>query len=310
MNFLDYAAAKYHEGNPVITDDEFNKLAKLHNYEPLGTPVDLSKAIPHEYQMYSLDKCYVGEPIIELPSKDIIESIKLDGAAVSAYYINGNLVKGLTRGNGKAGFDITDKLEYLLPKNTNFTGQVTGEVLAPKSIPNSRNYASGSLNLNNLEEFKTRELTFAAYDYVPNSFTTYRETLEFLSIAGFKTILDNCWEDFPSDGIVFRVNNNELYNKLGFTSKHPRGAFALKEVSEGVITTLKEVIWQVGRTGVVSPVAIVDPVKVGDATVTRATLHNFKYIKDLELTIGCKVEIIRSGEIIPRIVRKVNDNNI
>lgn len=309
MNFLDYAAARYHEGRPVITDDEFNKLAKLHNYEPLGTPVDITRAIEHDFRMYSLDKCYVGEPMIKLPTTDIVGTVKLDGAAVSALYINGKVRKGLTRGNGKAGFDITDKLAHLLPSTDIEYGQVTGEILAPKRITNSRNYASGSLNLNDLEEFKTRELIFVAYDFVPNTFDTYKETLEYLKSQGFNTILDS-WEEYPTDGTVFRVNSNELYQNLGFTDKHPKGAFALKEISEGVITTLKDVIWQVGRTGVVSPVAIVEPVKVGDATVTRATLHNFKYITDLELSIGCKVEIIRSGEIIPRIIRKVDDNSI
>ena len=74
----------------------------------------------------------------------------------------------------------------------------------------------------------------------------------------------------------------------------------------GVETTLLDVVWQLGKSGVVSPVAILDPVVVGDATVSRATLHNIEYIRDLDLEIGCKVEVIRSGEIIPRIVRRLD----
>ncbi|MBT5638227.1 MAG: DNA ligase, partial [Candidatus Peribacter sp.] len=88
-------------------------------------------------------------------------------------------------------------------------------------------------------------------------------------------------------------------------SKHPRGAFALKEQAEGVETTLIDVVWQLGKSGVVSPVAILDPIEIGGATVSRATLHNIEYIRDLNLEIGCRVSVIRSGEIIPRIIGRV-----
>ena len=100
-----------------------------------------------------------------------------------------------------------------------------------------------------------------------------------------------------------RLLSNDL--QLGHTSKHPRGAFALKEQAQGVATTLIDVVWQLGKSGVVSPVAILDPIDIGGATVSRATLHNIEYIRDLNLEIGCRVEVIRSGEIIPRIVRRI-----
>ena len=89
---------------------------------------------------------------------------------------------------------------------------------------------------------------------------------------------------------------------MGYTSHHPRGAYALKEQQEIQQTILKDVIWQVGKSGQVSPVAILEPVEIGGAIVRRATLHNIAYIEDLGLEIGCGVEVIRSGEIIPRIV--------
>jgi DNA ligase (NAD+) len=113
-------------------------------------------------------------------------------------------------------------------------------------------------------------------------------------------------DDYPTDGIVFRLKSNVKFDELGHTSKHPRGAFALKEQAAGVITTLEDVKWQVGKSGVVSPVAILTPVMIGDATVGRATLHNIQYIRDLNLEIGCQVEVIRSGEIIPRVVRRID----
>jgi DNA ligase (NAD+) len=96
-----------------------------------------------------------------------------------------------------------------------------------------------------------------------------------------------------------------LYLEAGFTSKHPRAAYALKPKPEAKVTKLLDVVWQVGRSGVVSPVAILEPVTIGEATISRATLHNMEYINLLNLELGCDVEVIRSGEIIPRIVRRV-----
>ena len=119
---------------------------------------------------------------------------------------------------------------------------------------------------------------------------------------GFNTVLQSDWAQFPHDGTVWRLNENENFRRLGYTSHHPRGAFALKEQKKGVTTTLLDVEWQVGKSGVVSPVAILEPCVIGEATVSRATLHNKSYIEELGLYIGCEVEVIRSGEIIPRIV--------
>ena len=93
---------------------------------------------------------------------------------------------------------------------------------------------------------------------------------------------------------------------MGYTAHHPKGAFALKEKQQGVITKLLDVIWQTGKSGIVSPVAILEPVIIGEATISRATLHNISYIRELGLEIGCQVEVIRSGEIIPRIVKRIN----
>ena len=319
-NFLAYAAAKYYAGEPIITDAEFDRLAKQYNFEDVGAPVDLSRAVPHAHRMYSLKKCFVGEPLIQLPG-EVIETPKLDGAAVSLLYINGKLALALTRGDGKAGQDITDKMSTLVPITAGGFGmtQVTGEVLAKKSIPNARNYAAGALNLKSLEEFKTRELVFIAYGVTPSIHELWTQDMWRLQERdGFSTVLSMTTgikvalnlDEYPQDGRVFRVNDNALFEELGFTDKHPRGAFALKEIQEGVVTTLEKVEWQVGRSGVVAPVAILKPVKVGDATVQRATLHNMKYINELGLELGCQVEIIRSGEIIPRVVRRIDNADI
>jgi NAD-dependent DNA ligase len=308
-NFLDYASSCYYAGQPIITDDEFDRLAEEHNYEYVGASV--RDGVSHTYPMYSLKKSYVGEKQIEL-NGETVETPKLDGAAVSLLYVGGKFVLGLTRGDGQRGQDVTKNLRHLVPNQLNHPNdfnkviQITGEVVAPKSIANARNYAAGALSLQDETEFKSRELYFVAYSYEPTNCKTYTQSLGLLYESGFTTVRDSEFANFPQDGKVIRLNNNEAFINAGYTSNHPKGAYALKERGEGVKTTLLDVIWQVGRSGVVSPVAILKPVVVGGATVARATLHNYKYIMELGLELGCEVEIIRAGEIIPRVVKRVD----
>lgn len=302
--FLDKASKAYYSGSPIISDEEFDSLAEMSGYSVLGASFDNTE--PHLHKMYSLQKVQYGEeePILIDP----VKTPKLDGAAISLLYVPSNnklvLYKILTRGNGVRGLNITDKLRHLVPDSINGATpmQINAEVVAPSSIPNARNYASGALNLKDIAEIKTRDLHVFAYEALSYG-STYRENLEFLS-ANFNTVLDNT-EIFPKDGYVVRENSYKLYLEAGFTSKHPRAAYALKPKPEAQITKLLDVVWQVGRTGVVSPVAILEPVTIGEATISRATLHNMEYINLLNLELGCDVEVIRSGEIIPRIVRRV-----
>ena len=302
--FLDKACTMYYEGYPILSDDEFDMLADKHQYNAVGYKV--TDAVPHTYRMYSLKKCFdlTDAP---LSIEDCIETPKLDGAAVSLLYVEGLLQLALTRGDGIQGRDITDKMRLLVPEEISITNlvQITGEVVAPSSVPNARNFASGSLGLNDLEEFATRPLAFVAYGQERVVNRNYDATLEGLERIGFNTALSFDCTDYPTDGIVYRLRDNFEFEKMGHTSNHPRGAFALKEQKMGEITTLIDVVWQLGKSGVVSPVGILDPIEIGGATVSRATLHNIEYIRDLDLEIGCRVEVIRSGEIIPRIVRRV-----
>ena len=303
--FLDKACTMYYEGYPILSDDEFDMLADKHQYNAVGYKV--TDAVPHTYRMYSLKKCFdlTDAP---LSIEDCIETPKLDGAAVSLLYVEGLLQLALTRGDGIQGRDITDKMRLLVPEEISITNlvQITGEVVAPSSVPNARNFASGSLGLNDLEEFATRPLAFVAYGQERVVNRNYDATLEGLERIGFNTALSFDCTDYPTDGIVYRLRDNFEFEKMGHTSNHPRGAFALKEQKMGEITTLIDVVWQLGKSGVVSPVGILDPIEIGGATVSRATLHNIEYIRDLDLEIGCRIEVIRSGEIIPRIVRRIN----
>ena len=306
-DFLDQACIDYYEGRPQLTDEEFDLLAEKHQYNKVGYQV--TDAVPHTYRMYSLKKCFDLEDA-PLAIEECIETPKLDGAAVSLLYVAGFLQLALTRGDGIQGRDITDKMRLLVPDQISMTAmvQITGEVVAPSSIPNARNYAAGSLNLKDHDEFfeRSKELWFVAYGQEKVVNRNYDATLEGLERMGFNTALSFDCTDYPTDGIVYRLRDNFKFEELGHTSNHPRGAFALKEQKQGVETTLVDVVWQLGKSGVVSPVGVLDPIEIGGATVSRATLHNIEYIRDLDLEIGCRVEVIRSGEIIPRIVRRIN----
>jgi DNA ligase (NAD+) len=301
--FLDKVSIAYYAGTPFISDEEFDSLAAQHNYTQLGSPEQAK--YKHIYKLYSLQKYYPGE---EPPQyRNSITTPKLDGAAIAITYVAGVLIRIATRGDGIVGHDITEKLRHLVPQSfitPNPIVQIVAEVVAPRSIPNARNYAAGALNLKDIAEIKTRDLHIFAYDVRGIDLPEYTDTLEWLVNTGFNTV-SQAGPEFPTDGVVVRENSNKLFQEAGYTAKHPRGAYALKVNPDTVVTTLLDVEWQLGRTGVVSPVAILEPVLVGDATVSRATLHNIDYINALDLEIGCKVEVVRAGEIIPRIIRRV-----
>lgn len=311
--FLNTASRAYYAGSPIISDEQFDALADIANYQTVGAGVSGPKG-KHYNPMYSLQKFYEDEgmkrPLTDV--KDVSPSIKLDGAAISLLYIDGTLVQALTRGDGVEGQDITDKIlssNSLVVKNVPVEGilQVTGEVVAPKHIENARNYAAGALNLKNDDEFNTRALSFFAYGCYPYLTATYDGDMRALSKLGFATIKELDLEKvYPSDGMVYRVNDNDLFEKMGYTSKHPQGAYALKVRGAHVETTLLDVEWQVSRLGKVTPVAVLDPVYVGDALVSRASLSNVGFIEALDLKMGDRVAVIRGGEVIPYITHKID----
>ena len=322
-HLLQQASEAYYKGKPIMPDYQFDELSEVCNWREIGYKGNEDR-IKHKYKIYSLQKFFKGDDKADyyfetFMEDEIVETPKLDGACISLLYKKGNLVQALTRGDGIEGIDITDKivLSNIVPhkfkymdysqgdvSNASNESMVTGEVVAPKSITNSRNYSAGALNLKDTSEFISRDLTFIAHDLQPAEFF-YSDSMDFLRYSGFNVITDGEWKQFPHDGRVFRINMTSEFEKWGHTSHHPRGAYALKEQQEIQQTILKDVIWQVGKSGQVSPVAVLEPVKIGGAIVRRATLHNIAYIEDLGLEIGCGVEVIRSGEIIPRIVRVI-----
>jgi DNA ligase (NAD+) len=305
------AALSYYNGKPMMPDAEFDRLAELCNFEEVGHS---GGKIKHYYQLFSLQKVFENEISTNNPfqtyKKPVVVTPKLDGAAVSLLYVEGKLHRALTRGNGKKGIDVTEHLKTRVPHtihpNSPSVVQITGEVVAPKAIKNSRNYAAGALNLKDTKEFETRELLFIVYGLQPYIKETWTQDMDLLSGWNFWTVVENEWTQYPNDGYVFRIDSNKDFENFGYTAHHPKGAYALKRRQKGVKTILVDVIWSVGKSGVVAPVAILKPVEIDDAIISRATLHNMAHIRGLNLEIGCEVEVIRSGEIIPRIVRRVD----
>jgi NAD-dependent DNA ligase len=309
---LKYWSELYYSGEPEITNEEYDAVERIH-----GQTIQGLGDIPHVYRMFSLKKHYDRDGNAPI-SDGLVETLKLDGAAVALTYVNGSLVRALTRGDGIYGTDIT-KNASLLPgvllsiESNLAVEQVTGEVVALSTVENSRNYASGALKQLNVDTFIQRktdgDMRFIAYNTQNKTGLwgvedTYTKDLERLTSLGFQVVTPDLADKYPTDGTVFRVDNTRVFNNMGFTDKFPRGAYAHKEEQEFVTTKLIAVEWNTGKSGKVTPVALLEPVIIGEATVSRATLNNIEYIEALELEIGCTVKLIRAGEIIPRIVGK------
>jgi NAD-dependent DNA ligase len=316
--YLERLSKLYYDGTPEISNEEYDALEGIY-----GQSINGTGDIKHMYRMYSLKKHYDVDGELPLNKRECEETLKLDGAAVDVFYVDGQFKHALTRGDGILGRDISTKMLTLgipvtIPslKPT----QITGEVVASKDMENSRNYASGALGQKDREVWEQRKtdgnMRFIAYNVqtVQNRWgigETYLEDMNTLNAWGFHVITAKCgftegWEqDYPTDGIVYRISNNAKFNEAGFTDKFPRGAIAWKEKQESVQTTILAVEWDTGKSGKVTPVAILEPVLIGEAMVARATLNNQAYIKALDLEIGCTVEVIRSGEIIPKIIARV-----
>lgn len=311
-DYLDAASAAYFAGKPIISDEQFDRLAESAGYYEVGAKQH-GNVDKHYNRMWSLQKHYEGEnkkPLQEY--KDVVSSLKLDGAAISLLYIDGTLVQVLTRGDGIEGQNISANFlarKDLVPLRINTTGiiQITGEIVSPKHIENSRNYAAGALNLKDTNEFCTRAISFFAYGVYPYLTDTYREDMEKLSSLGFETIRDTELDSiYECDGVVHRINNNKEFDSAGYTAKWPKGAYALKQRKECVETTLLGVEWNVGKTGKIVPTALLEPVMIGDKKITRATLNNPGFIDSLGLYIDCTVAIQLSGDIIPTVSHMVH----
>jgi DNA ligase (NAD+) len=258
--------------------------------------------VTHPYRLYSLNKCYDAA---EIPSEFDVKTPKIDGTNLTLIYFGGTLRLALTRGNGERGEDVT----HLAKEITNVPQEidsiydlvaVNGECATELDVENYRNYVSGALGLKYSEEFKQRQICFIAHDWLGVELD-YTKRMTALQNYGFATVLDDDAWEYPCDGVVYRVNSYKRQIALGYTSKAPRFALALKEQKKTVAqTTLLEVLWTIGRTGTVNPTGVVEPVVLDDATISRVTLHNIEQIEKHNLGLGDLIEIERAGGVIPK----------
>lgn len=269
---------------------------------------------------------------------------KFDGLTVCLTYDKGKFVRATTRGNGVEGEDVTAQALTIksFPLTINYTGtlEVQGEAIirlsvlenynktAKEQLKNARNAAAGAIrNLDpKVTAERSPEILFYNVNYMSEGdLPTQQAHFEFLKNEGFKVynfiqvckteqeVLDAIEQieierksiDVLTDGAVIKLNDATVRENIGYTDKFPRWAVAYKFEAEESITTVKEIRWQVGRTGKLTPLAIVEPVDLAGATVQRATLNNFGDLTRKDVKVGSKVLIRRSNEVIPEILRAV-----
>ena len=324
--------------------------------------------VPHSSPMLSLDNAYTEEElrnwerrVHELSGRKDVEyvcELKLDGMSLALRYENGQLARGITRGDGMTGEDVTANVrtvrsiplsiskEKLRKSGMPADFEVRGEMLMPIAafkrmneereqnglslFANPRNATAGTVRQLEPSITAQRRLDYFCYSLLQNGrslFQHHSETLNALETAGFKvnvrrTLAKNYdevwafiqqWEDkreslpYEIDGIVIKVDSTALWRELGYTGKAPRWAIAYKYAARSGITKIEDIIVQVGRTGKLTPVAMLKPVSIGGTTVSRATLHNMDEIVRLGVKIGDWVEVERGGDVIPKVNRVVED---
>lgn len=343
-----YYSTKYYEGNPEISDEQFDMLVdKLRLLDPKskvlqtgwGFEVNGDK-VKHKYShIGSLDKTKSYEDIPErFINRTIYISPKLDGLSAVAYYENGILVRGITRGNGEYGKDITNKLLNILDNqifDKTFTGAVRGELIINESnwkilqqkynnLIAPRNFAAGIINRKDLDD-DIQYVDMVVYKVVGQEnkqtfFTKREDMLQWLK-ANFKHCIPiyyypvlnkSSWEtyhlstfnDFKKlgyglDGLVL-TSPDIVYDNI--SNGYIFDEIAFKFPAESTTTVIKNIEWELSRTQRLVPVAVIEPVELSGAIVERATCNNAKWVQDMELGKGAEIEICRSNEVIPQIL--------
>ena len=398
--------AYYVLNKPIMSDGEydnlFNELKNIESKNPdlvfeysptqrvTGTPENVFEQVTHKQRMYSLDNSenvtdiekWVEkiQKLTDNPIFPLTVEPKIDGLAISLIYKDGLLVKGLTRGDGFIGEDVTHNIKTIkniplkLKKTMKGEIEVRGEVFMPtdsfeklnrqkvkdqkkldslaqldkkimtseqskelkdlrsegtSEFINARNAAAGSLRQKDSSITANRDLRLLAYQLIEHDMQTvsnYHDQINVLENLGFSTneiSITNDIDDVASvlksieenrnqfkyqiDGAVLKVDSLNTQDELGFTSKSPRWAIAFKFSAEEQTTQLLDIKLQVGRTGAITPVAVLKPVNVGGALVSFATLHNPDEIKRKDLRINDYVIVRRAGDVIPEVVSSIPD---
>jgi DNA ligase (NAD+) len=370
--------------DPETTDADFdklmNELKRLEAEHPkLVTPDSPTQRVggkpregfvkaKHSSPMLSLDNAYSEEElrdwerrVHELTGRTDIEyfcELKLDGMSLALVYSDGRLERGITRGDGSTGEDVTSNVrtvrsipltiakDRLKKAGIPADFEVRGEMLMPlaafrklneererqglATFANPRNFTAGTVRQLEPSITAQRRMDFFAYMLLKDGRTYFdrqSKAMDALELAGFKVNpnrqlaknLAEVWKFIQSwepkreslpyeiDGIVIKVDRTAWQRELGFTGKAPRWAIAYKYAARGGVTQIEDIVPQVGRTGKLTPVAWLKPVPIGGTTVSRATLHNMDEIERLGVKIGDWVEVERGGDVIPKVVKVVED---
>jgi DNA ligase (NAD+) len=371
---------------PEISDLEFDKLMQqLKDLESAhrelitpdsptqrvgGKPREGFVKVRHSSPMLSLDNTYSEEELRDWERRvhevsgrsdvDYVCELKLDGMSLALVYEDGILVRGVMRGDGSVGEDVTLNVRtvHSIPlsidrdklKKTGIPAdfEVRGELLMPTAafkklneerersglatFANPRNFTAGTVRQLDSSITAQRRLDFFPYILLTNGrtyFDRHWDTLAALDKAGFKVnphrklvhSMDEVWAfiqpweakrdslPYEIDGIVVKVDRTALQDELGFTGKAPRWAIAYKYAARAGITKLEDIRVQVGRTGKLTPVAMLAPVLIGGTTVRNATLHNMDEIERLGVKIGDWVQVERGGDVIPKIAKVIEDKD-
>ncbi|MFY9842251.1 MAG: NAD-dependent DNA ligase LigA [Terriglobales bacterium] len=376
----------YVQDAPEISDADFdklmNELKRLEAEHPAlitpdsptqrvgGKPREGFVKAKHSSPMLSLDNAYSEEElrdwerrVHELSGRTDLEymcELKLDGMSLALVYSDGHLERGITRGDGNVGEDVTlnvrtvrsiplsipkDKLKKAgIPADFEVRGEMLMPIAAFRKLneererqglavfANPRNFTAGTVRQLEPSITAQRRMDFFAYMLLRDGRTyldRQSKTMDALEEAGFKVNpnrklaanLDEAWKFIKSweakreslpyeiDGIVIKVDRTAWQRELGFTGKAPRWAIAYKFAARGAITQIEDIVPQVGRTGKLTPVAWLKPVPIGGTMVSRATLHNMDEIERLGVKIGDWVEVERGGDVIPKVVKVVEDQD-
>ncbi len=359
----------FDKNSPLVSDSEYDSLKKeilkiekkhkslINKNSPSKIvgfkPSKNFKKVQHTVPMLSLSNAFSESDLINFEKKilnflnkdekyvlEYSAEPKIDGISASLNYINGELITGLSRGDGKEGEDITANLKTIkdiphkisskdFPEEIDIRGEVFIQNSDFKKLSNKfanpRNAASGSLRQKNSEDTKKIPLRFIAYTFGFEKGIKVEKQDEFLhklsewgfktnplnkKIQGIKNLMLNYsfiekkrnTLDFDIDGIVYKINDFELQKRLGNVTNAPRWAVAHKFSANTGISKILSIDIQIGRTGALTPVAKIDPINIGGVIVSNATLHNEDEIKRKDIRIGDTVEVERAGDVIPHII--------
>ncbi|MHA1945606.1 MAG: NAD-dependent DNA ligase LigA [Candidatus Hodarchaeales archaeon] len=301
--------------------------------------------VTHDIPMLSCQKAVDIDDVLKW-SKDEELSVdyKIDGLSLSIEYSKGRLIQAATRGNGATGDDTTvvamkiDSIPKTIPIQERVF--VRGEIfillseferinsVEQEKYSSPRNLAVGTIKQKDLSLLDRRKIEFFAFELIGfGDDKEFKEKMQIMTSWGFQTThvgfiekptiesISEVFErvqqererlDFEIDGLVLKYDKAQARDSAGSTSHHPKWMIALKFESKGKITSVTDITWQVGRTGVVTPVAELEPVDVAGAVIRRATLHNREFIETLNVALGDQVMVIRSGDVIPKITEVIS----